>query len=304
MATLTELQSLNELEYKSKVKIYIYVFLVAFLFVVGFLNYFPISDKFKAFLKSNLKGTACNPDFKEISLEWVFPKIVVSDLVLPASCLGKTGEPLKFNFLRVNFNLVSFSPLGIPFKVETEMNGQMLTLYFVQGWNQRLLRLKDQSISLQRLQPFFGDDLKIAGNAVVDLNVHMSKQTIRDLALKAQSKDLQFPSQSIQGFTMPNLKVNSFYLEANAVNSPRITIDKLIIGDPNSPMRANFKGKIDLEDRVQFSPIDLQGEVAFSESFRSSLPLVDMLFQSFTQKDGFYQVRLGGTLGAPKPIAQ
>ena len=83
-----------------------------------------------------------------------------------------------------------------------------------------------------------------------------------------------------------------------------LRIEKLIMGDTDSPLRANFKGKIDLQDgNTSMSPLDLSGEIAFSENFRQALPLIDMMFQSFNQKDGFYQVRLGGTLGSPKPIA-
>ena len=76
------------------------------------------------------------------------------------------------------------------------------------------------------------------------------------------------------------------------------------MGDTDSPLRANFKGKIDLQEgNIAMSPLDLSGEIAFSENFKNSLPLVSMLFQSFSQKDGFYQIRLGGTLGSPKPSA-
>jgi hypothetical protein len=47
----------------------------------------------------------------------------------------------------------------------------------------------------------------------------------------------------------------------------------------------------------------LKGEIAFSESFTQALPLINMMFQQFDQKDGFYQIRLGGTLNSLKPAA-
>lgn len=305
MATVSEIQSLEEITYKSKIKIYVYFFLVLFLFFMGFLNFFPIGDTFKSFLKTNLKGTACNPDFDHIRIEWLLPKVIVSDLVLPASCLGQAGNPLTFRFVNINFNFINFSPLGLPFRIDTEMNAQPLSLYFVQGFGERMLRLKDQPLVLSRLEPLMGGKFKIAGNMTVDLNLLMStNNVIKSLSFKAQSKDLQIPSQNLQGFTTPNMKLNDLYIEANSENPPRITVDKMIVGDPESPMRANFRGTIDLQqDALAFSPLNLTGEVAFSENFKQSLPLVDMMFQSFTQKDGFYQIRLGGTLGAPKPSA-
>lgn len=305
MANVSEIQSLEEIHYKSKVKIYVYALLVLFLFITGFLNFFPIGDALKTVLRSNFKGAACNPDFDQIRIEWLLPKVIVSDLVLPAACMGQTGDPLKFSFVTINFQFVNFSPLGLPFKIDTEMNGQPLSLYVVQGFGERMLRLKDQSLVLTRLEPLLGGKFKIAGNMTVDLNLLLSSQNaIKSLSFKAQSKDLQFPSQNLQGFTTPNMKLNDLYIEANSENPPRINVDKIIIGDQESPMRANFKGTIDLQqDAIAFSPLNLSGEVAFSENFKESLPLIDMMFQSFTQKDGFYQIRLGGTLGAPKPSA-
>ena len=80
-----------------------------------------------------------------------------------------------------------------------------------------------------------------------------------------------------------------------------INVKKIILGDPQSPMRANFKGTIDVQkSNVSFSPINLAGEIAFTQTFKENVPLVDLFFQNFLQKDGFYQIRLGGMLGQPK----
>ena len=138
----------------------------------------------------------------------------------------------------------------------------------------------------------------------MDLNLLMVKNQISKLSFKAQSKDLQIPSQSIQSFTLPSIKLNDLNIVANSENPPRITVDRLFIGDTDSPIRANFKGKIELlNGAIAMSPLELNGELAFSDHFKQSMPLIDMMFQSYTQKDGFYQLKLGGTLGAPKPMA-
>ncbi|WP_408097031.1 hypothetical protein ACJVC5_18505 [Peredibacter sp. HCB2-198] len=305
MAASVEISSLDNINYKSKIKIIFYILIVFFLFVFAFMSYYPIGDKLKVFLKSNLKGTGCNPDFDEIRMEWIMPKLVISDLKLPASCLGRTGDTLEFSHVTLNYQLINFAPFGLPFRLDTELYGQPITVYFVQGLGQRMIRMKDQTIALSRLQPLLGGNFKLAGNVTVDLNLTVgSNNLMKGLSLIAESKDLQIPSQSIQGFTAPNLKINTLRVEANSEAPPRINVDKLILGDADSPLRANFKGRIDLQEgAVAFSPINLAGEVAFSETFKQQLPLIDMMFQSFTQKDGFYQIRLGGTLGAPKPSA-
>ena len=147
-----------------------------------------------------------------------------------------------------------------------------------------------------------GGEFKLAGSMMTDLSLLMEGQRISSLAFKAASKDFQLPSQSVQGINLPVMKLNEFYVEANSLGGNRVGVDKLIIGDTDSPIRANFRGKIDLQQgAIGFSPIDLKGEVAFSAAMKEALPLLDIMFQSFNQKDGFYQVRLGGMLAAPKP---
>jgi type II secretion system protein N len=304
MAIATEIQSLNEIQYKSKIKFLLMILMVFFFFVISFLNFYPIGDKIKSVIKTSFNGKGCNPDFDEIHMEWLLPKIVVTNLSIPASCLDRAGEPLRYSHLTLNYNIINFMPFGLPFRIDTSFGGQAISLYYVLGFNSQMIRLKDQTLNLTKLQPLFGERFKIAGNVTTDLNVSMSKNIITHLDLKAQSKDLQIPPQNIEGFTTPSLKLNEFYLEAASDTHPRIRIEKLIMGDTDSPLRANFKGKIELQDgNTSMSPVDLSGEIAFSENFRQALPLIDMMFQSFNQKDGFYQVRLGGTLGSPKPIA-
>jgi hypothetical protein len=302
MAVSSEIQSLEQINYKSRVKAYLYPVIVIIIFSVAFLNYYPMGDQLKVFLKKNLQGTACRPDFDEIRMEWIMPKLVISDLTLPGGCTGNTGAPLKFSFVKIHFHFISFAPFGFPFKIETEMNGQPLSIYYVQGFSQRLIRIKDQSIVLSRLQPLVGGKLKLSGNMTLDFTALLSNNnSLKELNFKARSTDLQLPSQNVEGFTTPNIKVNDLYLEADLESPPRINVNKVIIGDTNSPMRANFKGRVDLmEGGVAFSPLNLSGEIAFTEDFKQSVPLVDLFFQNYEQKDGFYQIRLGGTLGQPR----
>lgn len=306
MATASEVQSLNEIQYKSKIKLVFLLMLAPFLFLVAFLNFYPVGDKLKGVIKSTLNARGCNPDFDQLHFEWLLPKIVVSGLTIPANCLQRQGAPLEFAHLTINYNIINFSPFGFPFKIDTDLGGQTLTFYFVQGLNGQMVRVKDQTIDLSRMKAILGENVKISGNVTVDLTMFMNKNALSSLVLKAQSKNLQVPPQNIQGFTTPPLKLNEFYVEAVSEAPPTIHIEKLIVGDTEAPVRANFKGKIDLEQgNAAMSPIDLVGEVAFSEAFRQSPVgsiLVPAAFGRFNQKDGFYQVRLGGTLGAPQPI--
>jgi hypothetical protein len=299
-ATVSEIKSLDDVHYKSKVKLILLALLVPVVFVFAFIKSFPVGDTIKSQLKTVLKGTGCNPDFDEIRMEFFLPKLVITDLTLPAACLGTQGEALKLNFVNLNWHVISFSPFGTPLRLDTELAGQPLSLYYVVGFGQQTVRLKDQKLDLGRLEQFMGK-FRMGGSVIVDMNLLMANKQIKDLSLKSVSHDFVIPSQSIEGLSLPALKVNDFYLEAATENGPRLSVSRLVLGDPNSPVRANLKGHVDLQKgSTMFSPLNITGEVAFSENFKQSLPLIDMMFQSFTQKDGFYQIKLGGTLGAPK----
>lgn len=303
MATATEIQSLNDIQYSSKLKILLLIMIAFVLFVLSFLNFYPIGDKIKSVIKTSFNGRGCNPDFDEIHMEWLLPKIIVTNLVIPASCLERAGEPLKFSHLTMNYNIINFAPFGLPFRIDTSFGGQDISVYYVLGFNSQMIRLKDQPLNLVKLQPLLGPGFKLGGNVTVDLNMSMTKGLINNMDLKAQSKNLQIPSQDLGGYPIPTLKLNDFFLEATAETYPRIKIEKLIIGDTEAPIRANLKGKIDIvSGNTGMSPLDLNGEIAMTEEASQKVAVLNFLLQSFSQKDGFYQVRLGGTLGSPKPI--
>lgn len=302
-ATISEIKSLDEIVYKSKVKLLLTIILVLFVFVTAFFNSYPVGDKIKTQIRAVLKNSGCNPDFRDIRMEFLLPKIVIDDLSLPASCLGKDGAPLNFNFVKINWHVISFSPFGIPFRVDTELSGKPISVYFVQGLGQQMVRLKDQKLVLPTLEPFLGK-FKMGGSAIVDMSMLMDKAGMKEFSLKAQSHDFVIPGQDIEGFPLPSLKVNDFYLEAGADAPSKVNVTKLIIGDPNAPVRANFKGRVDLvRGNTGMSPLNLSGEVAFSETLRKQLSWLEMMFESFPQKDGFYQIRLGGTLSSPQRMA-
>jgi len=295
-----EMNSLEEIQYKSKIQKFILIFLCSLLFVFSFISYFPIGDKIKSMIQT--PQSQCKIDFDDITFEWFLPKLVIKNLDVPAQCLGKSGESYTFDYVKASYQLVSFSPLGLPFKLETELNGLPITLYYVQGIGVQHIRLKDHEFSLNKLESLIGNKFKLNGRMLVDLTLKLKEKSLQELELKVSSKDIAIPSQNIQGFNLAKVNLQELYIEAESSGPDRINVSKFIIGDASSAVRANFKGKINLnQEMISFSMVDLTGEVAFSESFKQNLPLIDLLFGSYTQKDGFYQMRLSGTLGSIQP---
>lgn len=307
MAVASEIQSLEEIRYQSpsKWKSLAVMTAAGFLMLVGFLNYYPIGDALKKVIRAQTAGTNCTPDFAQVSVQPFLAKLIITDLELPASCFNRQGDSLKFSHLTLNYHLISFFPFGLPFRIDTELAAQPISMHYVLGLGEHVVRIKDQKFRLDKVIPLLAPSMKLAGSLTVDLNMRTNMQgNMKSMLFKAASRDLELPSQNVMDFNLPNLKINDLYVEAHSDAPPRITVDRLTAGNPNSPIRANFRGKIDLQPGgAAFSPMDLVGEVALSKPLIETLPLLELLMQSFPQKDGFYQVRLGGTLGAPRGTA-
>lgn len=307
MAAVSELNSLDEINYKSpnKLKTLLVLALAGVLMVIGFLNYYPVGEEIKKIIRSQLQGSACNPDFRDISVNPFLAKLVIENVSLPASCFDRMGNPLILSHVTVNYHLINFFPFGLPFRIDTELAGQPLSIHYVAGIGEQLVRIKDQTISLSRIIPLLAPDVKLAGSLTTDLLMRTTYEGVMtEFSLKAASKNFEVPSQSIQGFNLTNLRINDLFLEARSDNPPRINIERLVAGNPESPIRANFAGQITLQqENPAFSPMELTGEIAFSPQLIETLPLLELLMQPFPQKDGFYQVKLGGTLGMPRGSA-
>lgn len=303
-AISAEIKSLDEINYSSKIKWFLLSIACFFLFFMSFISFYPIGDKIKEQIKTHLANVpGCRPDFEQIRVEWFLPKIVISDLVVPSACLNKVGDPLKFRHLTLNFNLLSFAPFGPLFKLSTDLSGQPLEVYYAIGFGGQLIRLDQQKLHLGRLGPLLSDSFKMQGDVILDAKIIMDQATLKDVKVYARSRNFVIPPQSIQGFTLNFLKVNDFSLKANQEEgTERLMIEEMILGDANSPVRAKFQGPIQINQKVlSFSSVNIKGEVFFSESFKQENPWIDLITGPYSQKDGFYQVKLGGTLGQLQP---
>jgi type II secretion system protein N len=307
MATMSEIGSLDEINYKSpsKLKTFLVSVLGLILLMIGFLNYYPVGEAIKKVIRTQMAASGCNPDFNDLSINPFLLKVEVTELSLPSRCFNQSGKPLNLPFLTINYHLISFLPFGLPFRIDTQVEGNPLSIHFVAGIGEQMIRVKDQKLTLAKLLPLFAPQFKIAGDLTIDLSMSTNYQGIMtSMNLKAVSKNFTIPGQNVQGFELPNLRVGEIFVEASSENPPRIVIQKLIAGNPNSPIRANFKGRIDLQEgNPAFSPMEFVGEVNFSQSLKESVGILDLLMEPYPQRDGFYQVKIGGTLGAPRGSA-
>ena len=271
------------------------------IFLLGLIIYFPFMFKVKSLVKTQLnKVPGCSIDYKDIKLEFFLPKVIVEDLIVPQSCYGKYGDPLRMDKVFLYFRGFSFSPFGPHFKIETNLNNIPFSSYLTTGIGGIAINIKENEIDLSKLKKLV-PKVNLAGKVKIDALVRLSGQKITDLKLNIRSKDFTLPAQNIQGFKLGTMRINNLLLKAS-MNGKKLKMDDVILGDDDSPIRANFKGTVSLNQRnMASSQLDLNGEVAFSSSFLEKYAIIKLVMNKFDKKDEFYQIRLTGPLMRPKP---
>lgn len=141
------------------------------------------------------------------------------------------------------------------------------------------------------------------GNGSVNLE-------IRDMAA---GKGSEFTVKTKMGpFTLPKLKIGTFTIVGEAKDG-KLTLSK--ISSSGGDVDLNGDGKVQLREQAPDANLDVNLKFKLNDSYRGKndktkllfgtpggkdKPMVDMMLKSKTN-DGFYNMRVGGTLGNPKP---
>lgn len=276
-----------------------WIIAIALFFVFSTLLYFPFSDKIDRGIKAAVASIpGCPISFDDYEVSLFLPKIKVHKLNIPRSCFGKFGDPIALKEATLYFRGVSFAPFGPHFKLETELMKNPIEAYITAGPMAQAINISDNTINLSNLRTLI-PEVTLSGDVKLNALVKMDSKGIYDLKVLANSKNVSFPSQSVMNFKLPNIPIKNLLVKAH-MKDKKIIVDDVVAGNTDSPIRANLKGNIKTNKRnIQNSPLNLRGEVAFSDSFLEKLPLIKLFMNKFTRKDKFYQIKVKGTLNSP-----
>ena len=113
-------------------------------------------------------------------------------------------------------------------------------------------------------------------------------------------------------FTLPKLKIGNFTINGEAKDG-KLTLSK--IASSGGDVDLNGDGKVMLKEVANDANLDVNLKFKLNDSYRNKndktkllfgtpgkndKPMVDMMLKSKTG-DGFYNLKVGGTLGNPKP---
>lgn len=285
------------------------------LFIVTFALQFDYS--FSPVTKTAGKNYVQNPacPFSYDDYNFKINGIVLQNVQLSAACTG--AQPITLKSIELGFSGFSFSPFGPTFGVETEFLNNPIEVDIAVGItgfavlmenesNNGVFEDQNKKINLASLSDYL--PVSLIGDLYIS-NLHFkSDYQLREvdiLTVNIVSKNFIFPAQTISAPGMPfpfNIKesliINDFLILGELTSggaTPTFKLERLTIGDDQSPIRSEFKGNVTLSfARPQNTKLDLLGELKLAESFPQRDLLVNFGLSKFDQKDGFYQIQLKG----------
>tara|TARA_B100001971_G_scaffold61895_1_gene56850 strand:+ start:50999 stop:51913 length:915 start_codon:yes stop_codon:yes gene_type:complete len=276
-------------------------------FVFAVFLYFPISDKIDGLVKKSLAANpSCSLSYEDVSFELFLPKFVITNLNIPAGCMGsRGGNDIFLKTVNLNIRGISFTPFGPHFLIETELYNNPIEAYLTVGFGTIAINLQEAKVKLKELSSII-PMVKLQGTLTIDALVELSTKGIQDLKAHIYSKDLVFPKQKLPNppLTLPTFNIQDLLIKAT-MEGNKVMVQELILGTPESPIRANFKGPINLnQSNISYSQLNLKGELAFSDKFIKDFMVIDMYMKQFTKKDNFYQIEISGPLMRPSLRSQ
>lgn len=250
------------------------------------------------------KNRSCPMTFESYQIGLFFPRIEVKNLNIQGKCLNQTKD-LALPFVNIYFRGISFSPFGPHFKLDTDLLGKNIDIYSTLGFSGISFKIDNSTINLANIRKL-APNLNLVGNLSTNAFTTMGQKGIDSLVLDISTKDLTVPATSVPipnmgDFNLPTLKIGNFLLQGQTTGKDKFEVSKLIIGEENASIKANFKGNIILNSRnIVRSRLNLKGEFALSDDLLKKLPILKPFLQRYTRKDKYYQVSITGTLQRPQ----
>lgn len=286
----------------SKVK---WAMLLILTIILGFFLNFSFSERIENLIRLNLtKNPGCPINYKEAKFELFFPKVILKNIVMPGRCFSSSNQrALELKQLALNFIGPSFSPLGLNFSIKTNLEKSKIISKQTLGATTQIINTSGTVLDLGTLTQIMGMSFKMLGEVETNTLIQIEHSKINNAKFLLKSKTFFIPGQKLESFEIPNLNLKNFVMKGIYDRTGKLHIDDLVLGDKGAPLYANLKGDIFINNlSIGDSRLDLKGEIIFSPEFLESFAILKLFLAQFSQKDGYYQIKLGGTLKSPMPL--
>lgn len=302
MAISSDVKQLDQVEYAHGLPKLLVGLGVVLAFGVAFVANFPLERKVETLVKLQLaKLPGCRPNFESLRIEFLMPKVILSELTVPGSCLGGT-QPLKMPEVALRFQGPSFAPLGVAFRLDLSLKGAPVSVNYAAGLGSQVLNVQEEDLPLELLGALVPSVPKMEGHMKLNGKLALLGDQLQEMKLLIESQNLEILPQTVSDIKIPRLAIGNLLLKLDSQGPRKLLVQEFILGKTDAPIRGKFSGTIDLAPgATAMSPVNLRGEAAMSDEFLQAFPILNLMLPQFSQKDGFYQINLGGTLGSLKP---
>jgi type II secretion system protein N len=258
-----------------------------------------LEDRIETAIKSN---PACPVTYKNLKLSYFMPGLDITKPVIPGVCFNNPAKKLKLDSINTNFVMPSFVPPGIKLHSEIKGMNSIINLYPRISAGAVDVRITKSKINAKLINSLTNYPNLLGGVFDLEGFVSLKGENLESGVAKLSSKNLNIPAQTINFFNIPDMPLKKLNLVVK-IEKNKININQLLIGSEDSPIVAELKGNITLNQRaINFSLLNLEGKIKFSPEFLKTFSILEMMLGKAKPVDGYYNFALNGTLAAPKPV--
>lgn len=271
-------------------------------FIAAILFNFPLEKNILTLIENQIaKNRRCPISYQNLELGYFLPKVVMEEATIPGQCFNKVGTNLNFDRVMVRLSMPSFWPIGIKTKVEAETQGAKINIFPRLAIGGHAIQIEDTVLEGPFLSSFTPYPNLFRGEVKVQGHFELKGQSLDSGNLRLSSNNFVVPPQNIMGINLSQIPFKLLEF-AGTYTKKAFHLKAFRLGDSSSPIQGEFTGKIYPSMRnMNFSRLDLEGRVKFSSAFLNQVGLLRIMLNGKKKKDGFYYLKLGGTLALPKP---
>ena len=297
-----------------------------FIFLSWTFPYDKLKERIVTQFNSQQKS-ATNPqqlEIDELDSHWITGvKAKGVRLIQPSREADKPPMIISIDEARARISLLSLlvGNKSVSFKIDA-FDGVIKGSYFESG-KEREIEVNFDGVDMARVDAIasnigFPLDGKLNGDLKLVLPEGKASKANGTVNLEikdaAAGKGAEFTMKTPMGpFTLPKLKIGNFTIVGEAKDG-KLTLSK--VASSGGDVDLSGDGKVMLKEVANDANLDVNLKFKLNDSYRgkndktkllfgtpgkaSDKPMVDMMLKSKTN-DGFYNLKVGGTLGNPKP---
>ncbi len=276
------------------------------LFLLSLWLNFPIKQSLETLVVNQLNSSrACPISYQKLDFSLLFPSVHLSQPVISGRCFQNPRVNLKFDKLKTGFSFFGLLPPALKFHAIAQGMGSEIKLYPRIGFGQTDIRITNTRLSGKLISNFTQYPKLLKGDVHIDGLIELAAGIIQKADLKVSSQNLSIPSQKIQaGFiplNIPNLEFKKLKLLATQTKK-NLRIKALELGQAGGPLHLQFKGTIIINKaNFNFSALNLEGRLNLSQEILDQVAALKLVLPREAPKDGYYNLKLSGTINRPVP---